>query len=262
MLTRFMSMRLAQDSGSRHYTNPDTRHLLALMTILRYGLYFVGVAAITWLLVRLEIAAPGTLKFQVFVSPGDTLGTSEYSPIELLQQGIIGICALFYTWIANDSPSQRPLAIALGGTALAFFVRELDYFLDRLVADNFWQVIIAIVTALLVVYVYRQRRRFRIAWFRLWPSPALTLIFAGVTIVVCFAPFIGHEPLWMAIMGDNYQRIVKLAAEEFVELAGYLLCLAGTIEYWFQARAISHREPEHVAAKRRQQRRPKSGGKF
>ena len=65
------------------------------------------------------------------------------------------------------------MAFLFGGMALVFLIRELDYFLDRFVADNLWQVLIAIVGALIMAYTYRHIRRLRIALARIWPSPAV-----------------------------------------------------------------------------------------
>ncbi len=232
------------------------------MALIRYALYFLGIGFFTWLLAALEIWSPGTLKLQLYTHAGDTLGTSEYSPVEIIQPGILAICGLLYAWVAANCPSQRPIAFAFGGMALIFAIRELGYFLDRFIADNFWQVLIGIAASFLIAYVYRQRRRFRIAWLRVWPSPGLTLLFAGATIIFAFVHIVGHEPLWMAILGDDYQRVVKLAIEEFIELSGYFLWLIGTIEYTYQAKAIAFREPQAAAAKRRAGRLPKSEGRF
>ncbi len=232
------------------------------MAIFRYVLYFLGIALFTWLFVMLEITSPGSLKFHVVVDPGDTLGTSEYSPVELIQPGILGICGLLYAWVAKYCPSQRPIAFLFGGMAIAFIIRECDYFLDRYIANNFWQLLMGVVLALVIVYTYRHRRRFRIGWLRMWPSPGLTLLFAGATINFAFVHLVGHEPLWQSILGEEYRRVAKLAVEEFIELIGYFLWLIGTIEYTFQARAIAMREPEPVAAKRRRGRFPKSEGRF
>jgi hypothetical protein len=224
------------------------------MAIARYVGYLIGTALLTWLLTSIEISSPGSLKLHVMGAPGDTLGTSEYSPVEILQNGILVVCGLLYAWIARHYPSQRPIAFTFGGLALAFTIRELDYFLDRYVADNFWQVMIAVIAALLITYVFRNRRRFGIAWLRLWPSPGLTLLFAGALVHFSFALLVGHEPLWMAILGDDYRRIVKLAVEEFIELSAYYLWLIGTVEYVFQVRAIALRDPQPVAVKRRAHR--------
>lgn len=232
------------------------------MVLIRYILYFVGIAFVTWALTQMEISSPGSLKLHVYTHTGDTLGTSEYSLLEMIQPVMLAICGLLYAWVARTCPSQRPIAFTFGGMALAIFIRELDYFLDRLVADNFWQVMLAIVAALIITYTYRHWRRFRIAWLRIWPSPGLALLFAGATIQFAFVRFVGHEPLWMAILGDDYQRVIKVALEEFIELMGYFLWLIGTIEYTYQARAIAAREPEPAVAKRRRGRKPKSKGRF
>jgi hypothetical protein len=232
------------------------------MVQIRYILYFAGLTLLTWLLTQMEIVAPGSLKLLTYAHSGDTLGTSEYSPVETIQVVILLACGGLFAWVAKHCPSQRPIAIPFGGLAAIFVIRELDYFLDRYVTENFWQVIMAVIAALLIVYTYRNRRRFRIAWLRVWPSPGLTLLFAGAALLFSFVRLIGHEPLWIAILDDNYQRIVKLAVEELMEIAGYYFWLIGTIEYTYQARAIAMREPQPVVAKRRERRRKKPAGKY
>jgi hypothetical protein len=232
------------------------------MALVRYISYLLGIALVTWLLTQIEIASPGGLKLQIFTHTGDTLGTSEYSPVEIIQPAMLVICGLLYAWVARYYPSQRPIAFVFGGFALAFMIRELDYFLDRYVVDNFWQVMVALVLSLIITYTYRHRRRFRIAWLRLWPSPGLTLLFAGATIQFAFAPLVGHGPLWMAMLGDDYLRVIKLAVEAFLELMGYFLWLIGTIEYVFQVRVIATREPLPIVAKQRARRQPKPKGRY
>ena len=78
------------------------------------------------------------------------------------------------------------------------------------------------------------------------------LMFAGAAILFAFVRLVGHEPLWQAILGEHYQRLVKLAVEEFIELIGYLLWLVGCIEYTYQARSLAEREPQPAAVRRRQ----------
>ncbi len=232
------------------------------MLVIRYITYFIAIALVTALLTQLEISFPGALRLQTFAGPGDALGTSEYSPVEIIQLLILVICGTLLAWTARHCPPQRPVAILFAGTALIFLLRELDYFLDTYVADNFWQVMMAVVSALIIVYCYRQWRRLRIAWFRVWPSPGLALYFAGAVVVFVGATFIGHEPFWHAVQGGHYQRIVKLAVEEMIEFIGYALWLVGSVEYSYQARAIMQQEPQTVVAKRRAARHPKSEGRY
>lgn len=225
------------------------------MIVIRYVLYFVGVALFTWLLTQIEISSPGSLKLQVFTHADDVLGTSEYSPIEMLQPGILLICGLLYGWVAQHSLQQRPVALTLGAVAAMFLIRELDFFLDRFVIDNFWQAPVAVIAALLIVYTWRHQKRLRLAWTRIWPSPGLTLLFAGFLVHFAFVPFVGHAPLWEAMLGDDYRRVIKMTVEELIELSGYFLWLIGTIEYTIQARGFVDRDTESVQWRRRKKKR-------
>jgi hypothetical protein len=225
------------------------------MAWLRYVLYFFGIAALTSLLVHLEVANPGTLRMHEYVAEGDTYGTSEFSVVEIVQLLLLLVCGAMMGWVAQHSNTQRPLAILFGGLALIFLVRELHYFFDQYVIDNLWQVLVGISGALLIAYCYRHLKRLNIALARIWPSPGLTLIFAGAVILFAYSILVGHEPLWQAMLGDAYARIIKLAVEEFIELIGYLLWLVGTIEYVYQSKALMEREPKPAAVKRREYRR-------
>mgnify|MGYP001550412156 FL=1 len=221
------------------------------MVWFRYLSYFIAIAFVTWALTQMEIASPGSLKLHIVVAEGDVFGTSEFSPVEIIQAIILGVCGSIMAWVARFCPSQRPIAFLFGGLALIFLIRESDYFLDRFVADNLWQVLIAILGSFLIVYTYRHRKLLTIALARIWPSPGLTLLFAGAVILFAFVSLVGHEPLWMSILGDDYKRITKLAIEEFIELMGYFLWMIGTIEYALQARAIAYRDPQPAARRRR-----------
>ena len=225
------------------------------MAWIRYFVYFFAITFITWSLTQLELSSPGSLKLHITLSEMDVHGTSEFSPIEIIQAIILVTCGIILGWVAMYCPSQRPIAFGLGGLALVFLIRELDYFFDRFVADNLWQVLVAIVGALIIVYLYRHKRRLRIALARIWPSPGLTLLFSGAVILFAYSLLVGQEALWMSILDDDYRRVIKLAVEEFIELIGYFLWMIGTIEYAFQARAIAYREPQPAARRRRDKRR-------
>ena len=232
------------------------------MAWIRYIVYFAGIALVTWALTQMELASPGSLKLHILVDDNDIFGTSEYSPVEIIQAIILGACGVIMAWVAKYCPSQRPIAFLFGGLALIFLIRELDYFFDRFLIDNLWQVLAVIAGALVMAYIYRHRRRLRIALARIWPSPGLTFLFCGAVILFAFVPLVGHEPLWMSILGDAYQRVIKIAVEEFIELIGYFLWMVGTIEYAFQARAVAYRAPQPAARRRREKRRHESEGRF
>ncbi len=232
------------------------------MAWFRYVLYFLGVSLLTWMLTQIEISFPGSLKLYEFVGPGAGHGTSEYSPVEIIQLLILGVCGALMGWVAMNCPSQRPLAIGFGGLALVFLIRELDFFLDRYLIENLWPVLIAVAAAFLIVYTHRHRRRLTVALARIWPSPGLALLFAGAAILFAFVHLVGNELLWQSILGDAYEPTVTTAVEEFVELIGYMLWLIGTIEYVYQAKAIAMREPRPAAQRLRQRRRERGDGTY
>lgn len=204
--------------------------------LLRYAAYALGTGLLVGLLILREIQFPGALQLQVYRDASDSLGTSEYSIVEWLQLVLIGGCGLIFAAVAWRHRGQRPLAVMFGTVALACLVRELDYFLDLRVADNLWQVLLALVAAFGGAYVFRHRRRLLIALARLWPSPAVALLFCGALVLFVFSNLIGHEGFWQVLQGDDYRRIAKLAMEEMTELLGYALCLCGAIEYRIEAR--------------------------
>jgi hypothetical protein len=181
------------------------------MPWLRFILYFIAVAFITWALTQMEIASPGSLKLHIILNESDRFGTSEFSPVEIIQAIILGFCGLTMWWVARFCTTQRPVAILFGGMALIFLIRELDYFLDRFVMDNFWQLITVIVGSLLIAYTYRHRRRIQIALARIWPSPGLTLLFAGALILFAFVRFVRCRGVYRAHrlfpVDDRHDRI-------------------------------------------------------
>jgi hypothetical protein len=232
------------------------------MPWLRYLIYFVAIAFVMWALTQMELASPGSLQLQILLSEADSYGTSEYSPVEIIQAIVLALCGAVMWWVVRHCPTQQPIAMPLGGMALAFLVRELAYFFDRYLIDNLWQVIVVVIGALLIVYLYRNYKRLQIALARIWPSPGLTLMFSGAAILFPFAWFIGSELLWASILGDDYRRIVLLAVEEFIELMGYFMWMIGSIEYALQARAIAMAEPQPAARRLRNKRRHDAEGRF
>lgn len=228
--------------------------------MLRFAAYALASGSLIGILLLREIRYPGTLRLQVFRGPQDVLGTSEFSVVESLQLGCLVITGLMLAVSARYHRGQRPLALLLAATALACVIRELDYFLDVYVRDNVWQVLLAVQLALTGAYVIRRRRRLGLALARIWPSPALTLLYAGAVVVMLFSNLIGHEAFWQTLLGENYRRVAKLAMEEMTELFGYSLWFAGAVEYELETRRLEGREaPMTLAARLARIRRRRAG---
>lgn len=201
--------------------------------ILRYFGYALLAAGLGALLHWLALSAAGSLRIRVLADGGASLGTSEYSLVEWLQSGLILVCGLTFAWIAVRDRLRRPLGVAIAALFGLFLIRELDYFLDRLLADNLWQVLAALLAVAAGVYLWRERGRLVIAWQRSWPSAGLAILFAGLVVLVPFAQITASDPLWRALLAEDYSRSAKLAYEELTELGAYLLIGIGSLEFLY-----------------------------
>lgn len=221
------------------------------MAWLRLFSYFVGVAGLLAVLVALEAEHPGTLRFQLTV---DGAETSEFSPVEIGQNLLLLASGTILALVARGYAPQRPLAILIGGIVLVCLLGEFDYFLDRLIVDDAWMMLTGVSAALVIAYVYRYGKRLQIALNRIWPSPGLVLLYAGAIILFALAPALSYESFWRSMMGVGYATRGLVAVDEIVELAGYLVCFAGIVEYSIEVRELSAREPAPLAVKRRRTR--------
>lgn len=204
-----------------------------LKVLLRYFAYATLIAGAAAGLLWVALRWPGGLLLNFVVGEEDTLGTSEFSPVEQLQHLLLLLSAGIFAWVAIRDRLRRPMCVGFIALFLIGFIRELDFFLDRYATDNLWQVLCTIVLALATVYIYRHRKRYLIGWRRTWPSVGLAIIIGGMLLLVPYSLIVGNESLWRAIMGDAYARVAKMAAEEFIELGGYLLIFIGSIEFLY-----------------------------
>ncbi len=204
-----------------------------LKVLLRYFAYATLIAGAAAGLLWMALRWPGGLLLNFVVGEEDTLGTSEFSPVEQLQHLLLLLSAGIFAWVAIRDRLRRPMCVGFIALFLIGFIRELDFFLDRYATDNLWQVLCTIVLALATVYIYRHRKRYLIGWRRTWPSVGLAIIFGGMLLLIPYSLIVGNESLWQAIMGDAYARVAKMAAEELIELGAYLLIFIGSIEFLY-----------------------------
>ena len=224
----------------------STRRLLA---------YILGLAAVMTGLVAIErFTAPG-LRLLAPSPLARTLGTSEYSPVEWLQVVTLVTIAALAWHCTGLQRAQRTLAWLMVAFASAAACRELDLFLDGYLFDHAWQLIVAMIGVAAIVHAMRHRAALVAAWRRALPEPGVVLMVFGAALLVVFANVIGNEGLWQSLLGPDYRRIAKIAAEEFAELAGYWLWLVGQVEYTLSCRRQQRLAGEVRERRKRERRR-------
>ena len=150
-----------------------------LQGIVRFLMYALGAALIVGFIVWSAQNGADGLGLARPVTAGARATTTGFSRVEFVQHLLLLGCVLVFTWIAARDRLRRPLAIALAALFLIGLIRELDFFFDRFVVDNFWPVLAALIAAGTVVYLFRHRRRLEAGWHRSWPSAGLAIVIAG-----------------------------------------------------------------------------------
>jgi hypothetical protein len=160
----------------------------------------------------------------------------ETGPIEYAHQALCGLAAIAFARAAVVRPELRDiLAVAAYGATLGV-IRETDALLDHLAFKGAYKVPAAVVGAFALARLWRARSRCAEQLRRFAGEPGFAITAIGVLVVLLYAQLVGQKELWMAIMGVDYARPVKDAAEELQELLGYLLIFIGSIETYLVAR--------------------------
>ena len=198
----------------------------------RYLAYLIGTSVLILSLTAIAGQFPGTLQFDRVVA-GAEKPTSEFTSVEILQVVGLIFCAAVFAWVASRDRLRRPMTVSISAMFIIFLLRELDFFMDTYLVDNLWEVLLAVVLAVTLVYCVRNRQRFAQGWRRSWPSAGIALIIGGIILLIPVAQSVGDQRLWMTIMGEDYQRVIRVTAEEFVEFSAYIMMTIGSIEFLY-----------------------------
>ena len=152
----------------------------------------------------------------------------EDGPFELAQvailMAIVGLTAVAYV----RAPSKGAFALLL-----MLFVwclgRENDARFDRLLPFGGWQVVSFAGAFVCALLAYRARSSFDPGW-QAFRGRGFGMVWAGVVIFGPIAQSVGHRPLLSLLFAGDYSFEAKQALEEFLEMFGYLVCLAGVTE--------------------------------
>lgn len=155
---------------------------------------------------------------------------TEYGFTELMQSALLAGSSILLLYTRHALKALPNVTLLLFAFVASSLVREQDYWLDAYVADHTWKVLVALLILPSLYWVIRNRQLF-IAEFRHYSSTfSFGLFTAGVLATYVFSRLYGRGEVWIAILGDNYQRTFKDAAEEVTELFGYALILIAVIE--------------------------------
>ncbi|GAB3353612.1 hypothetical protein ACFO0E_11390 [Chromohalobacter beijerinckii] len=155
---------------------------------------------------------------------------SETSLTELTQSALLLLSSLLMAYLYRHPNAIPHVSLLLGAFLFASFVRENDAWLDIYVFDGAWQVIVTLIVLPTLYVVIRHRHAFAEEFKSISNSLGFGMFAAGFLTTYVFSRLYGRSAFWEAMLGDHYRRVIKDAAEEVTELAGYMLLFFACIE--------------------------------
>jgi len=165
---------------------------------------------------------------------------SEVSLTEFAQAALLFACSAMMLYVRHRLRTLPTVGLLLWGFFAASFVRENDAWLDRFIFDGAWQLLVVVIVLPTLFIVIRRRHRFLSEFRQMANTLGFGLFASGFLITYVFSRLYGRSVFWQALMGDQYLYVVKSAAEEVTELAGYSLLLFACIEIVLLAKRLRH----------------------
>lgn len=160
---------------------------------------------------------------------------------ELAQTALLASASALLLYVRQALRQLPHVTLLMFAFVFSSLIREQDSLLDHYIADGTWQVLVSLVIVPILGWVILRRQAFADEFSRYANSASFGMFAAGILTTYVFSRLYGRSEMWMAILGDSYQRTFKDAAEEAVELLGYTLILIAMIELLLLARRWARR---------------------
>ena len=154
---------------------------------------------------------------------------SERGMVETAQWFCLAVAIVAAFIRAKIDIESRSFFLCVGLSLLVLLIREQDQLFELWLTDGFWKWPAGAVMIGLAVVFIRQRRLILGQLDQVKNSLAMGTLITGVTVLV-FTRLFGRGIFWQELMGNDYIRVVKNAAEEGTELFALGLIAIGVIE--------------------------------
>ncbi|MFC6103274.1 hypothetical protein [Olivibacter domesticus] len=155
---------------------------------------------------------------------------SEDSLTEMLQTAFLFISSFILLRMYSTSTTYKYTAILLFGLTGASLIREQDIYFEKYIGQGSWQIPAYAILIFTLYQVIRNRSIFLAEMKSYMSSLSFGIFSTGLITTYIFSRLFGRKVFWYVVMENHYIRAVKNAAEECLELYGYLLILISIIE--------------------------------
>jgi hypothetical protein len=155
-------------------------------------------------------------------------GNSEVSVTELTQEALILLSAVLSGLSAWKYRVARSWLLLVTGLFSCMFLREIDFWLDK-IAHGFWVYPVGLIVVATIANAVRNRDGLISSATAYAMTRSHAYIAVGLAIVLLFSRLAGTSRFWMQVMGDNYHASYKTFMQEGLELLGYFLIALGSV---------------------------------
>lgn len=158
-------------------------------------------------------------------------GLSENSLTEYFQETLLFLTVLSFGYIAIKESSIRHFCVLVTGFFSCMLIREFDELLD-LIVHGFWVYPALFVAAMAIAYASKNIKQTIHTFAHFTRSRHFLSLCLGMALLLVFSRLFGMGVFWQGILGDGYDRLVKLTAEESVEVLGYTIIFYSAVGYF------------------------------
>jgi hypothetical protein len=152
----------------------------------------------------------------------------ENSITEIMQELFLFLSGILFLFIGRTDRELKAISNLIALFFFMSFIREFNNQID------FWFWLVLPLFFLFGWLAIRDRNKLLPSTTMLMEIPAFAYLITGFLVTFVFSRFFGRTSFWMALLGEDYNRWAKNAAEEGIELLGYTLFFIAAIEIlWF-----------------------------
>lgn len=157
---------------------------------------------------------------------------------ELGQEALLILIIVAFLLVAFVYKKLKFIGILAALFFLTHLIRERDASFDEIL-DGLWQLLAFPIAGLAVVILAMNWKKVLEEFKLLYNDYSFGVLFIGVLLLHVFSRLFGKGKNWEALMGDDYERVVKDAAEESIELLAYGIIFIAAVEILFLSKKLA-----------------------
>jgi len=166
---------------------------------------------------------------------------TEYGYVQLAQSCFLLASTTLLFLHAYRAERYRQLSVCMALFFLSLLIRENDQPLELFLPHGAWKYIVVIPIAAFAFYFWKNHKHVGRQLVTYSHTMSFGMLLSGF-VVLTFSRLFGRKHFWQQLMGEDFLRTVKNAAEEGVEFLALGLILISIVEFFVARNPNSDQE--------------------